>query len=82
MSIKKYINRVERFDQLVRAQRTGPPHQIAEKLGLSESAFYAFVEELKEDYGFPIAYSRTRKTYFYTEEGRMVDLSFQKIKIN
>lgn len=79
MPIKKYLNRVEQFDRLVRAQRTGPPQQIAEKLGLAESTFYTLVDELRDDYGFPIDYSRKLKTYFYTEEGKMVNLSFQKI---
>ena len=37
MPIKKYLNRVEQFDQLVRAERTGAPHEIAGKLGFSES---------------------------------------------
>ena len=56
MPIKKYLNRVEQFDQLVRAERTGHPHEIAEKLGFSEATFYTLVEELRDDFGFPIEY--------------------------
>ena len=82
MPIKKYLNRVEQFDQLVRSQHTGPPHEIAKKLALAPSTFYTFLDELKEDYGFPIGYCRIRKTYFYTENGRMIGLHFKKITNN
>lgn len=78
MPIKKYLNRVEQFDQLIRAERTGPPHHIAEKLELSESALYILVEELRDDFGFPIDYSRKRQTYYYTEVGRMMTLHYKK----
>lgn len=78
MPIKKYLNRVEQFDQLVRTKSTGSPQQAAEKLGLSRTAFFEFKRELTEDYGFPIAYCSVRRTYFYTEAGKMVDFSFQR----
>ena len=79
MPIKKYLNRVEQFDQLMRAERTGHPHEIAEKLGFSEATFYTLVEELRDDFGFPIEYSRKRQTYYYTAVGRMVTLGYKKI---
>ncbi len=78
MPIKKYLNRVEQFDQLVRAERTGAPHEAAEKLGFSEATFYTLVIELRDDFGFPIKYDRKRQTYYYTEVGRMVTLSYRK----
>lgn len=78
MPIKRYLNRVDQFDQLVRAERTGPPHHVAATLGFAESTFYTLVEELKDDFGFPIEYSRARQTYYYTEVGRMVTLSYNK----
>lgn len=78
MPIKKYLNRVERFDQLVRAEHTGTPQEIAEKLELSEGTLYTLVDELRDDFGFPIAYSRKRQTYYYTEVGRMVTLGYKK----
>ncbi len=78
MPIKKYLNRVEQFDQLVRAERTGAPHEIAEKLGFSEATFYTLVDELRDDFGFPIEYSRKRQTYYYTEVGRMETLCYKK----
>ena len=78
MPLKKYLNRVEQFDQLVRTKSTGPPEKAAQKLGMSRSSFHVFKNELIEDYGFPISYCFVRKTYFYSKPGRMVDLSFQK----
>ena len=82
MPIKKYLNRVAQLDQLVRTKSTGTPRQVAKMLGLSRTAFFEFKRELTEDYGFPIAYCSVRQTYFYTEPGKMVDLSFQKLTKN
>ena len=79
MPIKKYLNRVEQFDRLVRAECTGPPHQIAQKLGFAESTFYTLVDKLRDDFGFPIEYSRKRQTYYYTEVGKMVNLCYKKV---
>ena len=79
MPLKKYLNRVEQFDQLVRTKSSGPPEEAAHKLGLSRSAFHEFKNELIEDYDFPIAYCPLRRSYFYTEPGHMTDLSFQRI---
>ena len=78
MPLKKYLNRVEQFDQLVKTKSTGPPHEAAKKLGLSRSAFHEFKNELIEDYAFPIAYCSVRKTYFYTDIGYMTNLSFER----
>ena len=78
MPLKKYINRVAQFDQLIRTESTGPPQEVASRLGMSRTAFHEFKNELIEDFDFPIAYCSLRRTYFYTETGRMVDLSFKK----
>lgn len=78
MPLKKYLDRAEHFDQLIRSKSTGSPDQAAHKLGMSRSAFFEFKNELVDDYGFPIAYCPVRCTYFYTESGRMVGLSFEK----
>ncbi len=82
MPIKKYLDRVEHFDYLVRIHRTGPPLEVCRKLNLAPSTFYTFLSELKEDYGFPIGYCRVRKTYFYTESGKMVGLRYEKTTNN
>ena len=82
MPIKKYLNRVEQFDYLVRAECTGPPAKIAPKLGLAESTFYAFLNGLKYDYNFPISYCRKRMTYFYYAQGQIVNLHFKKLTQN
>ena len=82
MPIKKYLNRVEQFDQMVRTKSTGTPEETAKKLGLARSTFHTFKNELIDDYGFPIAYCSIRRTYFYTEEGKMSNLSFQKLTKN
>lgn len=66
MPLIKYLDRYRRIDNLIRQQKTGSPIEFAKKLKLSESHLYFYIRELK-DLGLPIAYSRTRKTYFYKE---------------
>ena len=76
MPIKKYLNRVEYFDQMVRTKSTGTPCEVAEKLGLSIRAFHNFKQELIEDYAFPIAYCPSYKSYLYTNRGKVSQLKF------
>ena len=80
MPLRKYLNRVERFDQLVREEHTGPPEEFARKIGLSKRAFHELRTELIEDFECPIAYSSERKTYYYTEKGRLRGIVFEKNK--
>lgn len=65
MAIKRYLELVERVDLLIRKKATGNPPQMAAKLGLSLRAWHYLRDELIEDLAFPIAYSRSRQTYYY-----------------
>ncbi len=67
MSLSKYLLRIEQLDQLIRLKSTGTPKQLAKKLGISESAWFKLREELITEFGFPIAYSRRAKTYYYKD---------------
>ena len=78
MPIKKYLNRVEQFDQLIRLQSTGTPEEMACRLGMSKRSFHDFKNELIEDFNMPIAYCSFKKTYFYKEKGKLVLLFFEK----
>lgn len=75
--LKKYLNRIEQFDQLIRARRTGPPEVIAYRLQVSIRTFHCFKNELIEDFGFPIAYDPLRQTYVYTRLGKFTGLAFR-----
>ena len=68
MVLRRHINRLQQLDQLIRMKATGTPAQLAEKLGISERAWYKIKDELVQDFSIPIAYCKVRQTYFYEEE--------------
>lgn len=70
MGLERYIERLKKFDYLVYHQMTGNPAVFAKKLKMSRSSFYEFLEEIK-GLGIPVAYNRDRKSYYYTQKGRI-----------
>lgn len=66
---KKVIERFEKIDYLIAKKGTGNPATFANKLNISESTLYEYLNELKEK-GAPILYNKYKETYFYYEEGR------------
>ncbi|MBS1735738.1 MAG: hypothetical protein JSS98_03945 [Bacteroidetes bacterium] len=77
MPFIKYIERIRYIDTLVRKKCTGDLKCLSKKLLLSKSAVSETLRDMKE-LGFPIKYSKARKSYFYKESGRMTDHFFQK----
>lgn len=77
MSILKYIKRLQRIDYLLRTKSAGNIKCLANKLNLSRSSTLEYLKEMKE-LGFPISYCSKRKTYYYTEEGKMTETLFHK----
>ena len=65
MKIKLYMNRIRLIDSLIRGKKTGSPGDLAEKVGISESNVYNYINYMR-DAGAPIAYSKKQKTYYYT----------------
>jgi predicted DNA-binding transcriptional regulator YafY len=65
---KQYFVRLQTIDRLIRIKGTGPPRQLAGKLGISERALYDFLELMK-DMGAPITYNKNRQSYMYKEDG-------------
>ncbi|GAB3250595.1 hypothetical protein GCM10027347_08470 [Larkinella harenae] len=70
--ISKLHNRYEALNYLIRRRATGTPKELAEKLGISERAWYKIRDELVNDLGVPLAYCAVRRTYYYAEEGELV----------
>ena len=68
MTTKDYLNRLKKFDQLIRQRATGTPAQLAEKLNISERMVYNYINELR-DIGLPITYCNQQQSYIYTKEG-------------
>jgi len=68
------LQRIQKINRMIKSARTGTPKEFADELGISESHFYRYIEELQE-MGAPIQYSRTRRTYFY-ENNSELSLSY------
>lgn len=66
----KILNRLEQIDHLIRTKATGTPKEMAQKLGISERAWYKIRDELINDLNFPIAYCSIQRTYYYTASGK------------
>jgi hypothetical protein len=72
MALYNYLNRIEQLDALIRQKRTGPPKELAGRLGISERWLYIFLDELKSDLNCPIRYDRNKNSYVYDEPGKIV----------
>lgn len=59
---------VKRADQLILTKATGTPQQLAQRLGISIRAWYYLLNQLRNDYDFPIYYDRFRDSYYYSDD--------------
>lgn len=75
--IQKLVNRFTYLDALLKKRATGTPCQLAERLGLTERAWYKLRDELVNDLDVPIAYDPHAQTYYYREEGQLL-FAFQR----
>ena len=74
MNMIHQFERVKKINRMIKSAHTGSPKEFALELGISESHFYRYIEELQE-MGIPIHYSRARKTYYY-ENNTELSLSY------
>jgi predicted DNA-binding transcriptional regulator YafY len=65
---KHYFSRLERLDLLIRRKATGTPKTLSQKMGVSERTVYKYIEIL-ESLGASIAYSKTKESYVYENDG-------------
>lgn len=72
MALYRYVDRIQRLDNLIRNKSTGPPKELASKLGISERWLFILLEELKLDLDCPIGYDRKQRSYYYKEDGKVV----------
>lgn len=63
----KYLDRLKRINELVRANKTGLPKELSQKLGISVSHLHRCINEMKE-MGVPIDFCRHSNTYYYSKE--------------
>ncbi|WP_300601759.1 hypothetical protein [Niabella sp.] len=77
MGIAKYINRLKYIDYMIKRKATGNLETFAKKNRLSKSSLSEILSEMK-GMGFPIKYDRARSSYYYEEEGEMINSLFMK----
>lgn len=73
---KHYFDRLGHLNQLIRRKSTGSPIELAKKMNVSERTAFEYLHVLKS-LGADIKYSRTRRSYYYTEDGTF-NFEFQK----
>lgn len=76
MSFTRYILKIKLMDDLIRRKSTGNQATFCRKVSMSRSLLNNYIKEMK-NLGFPIEYDRRRSSYYYTEEGRMVNCLFE-----
>jgi hypothetical protein len=74
----KYTERLEHINYLIKQKATGCPKELAQKLGITERAWYKWRDLLVNDLGLPIEYCPIKRTYYYTEEGTF-EIGFRRI---
>jgi biotin operon repressor len=66
MKLFEYLDRISMMHKLVSRQKTGTPDELAHRLGVSRTTLYELLDELRSR-GAPITYSKSAKTFFYSQ---------------
>lgn len=77
MSLTKHILKLRVMDDLIRRRSTGNQHTFCKKVSMSRSLLNNYLSEMKS-LGFPIEFDRKKNSYFYKEEGKLVNCLFEK----
>jgi biotin operon repressor len=64
MKVFELLDKMRIFNQLVEQGCTGAPDELAKQLGISRSALYAIIDELRAR-GVEVRYSRANQTFYY-----------------
>jgi len=75
MNFIKQIERIKRVDKHIKHKTTGDPDEFSTKLGISKRQLFRIIEELK-DYGAPIEYDRSLRTFYYKDEDFEMKVNF------
>ena len=67
MKTIRSLERLQQLHKLIECETTGSPKELARTMEISERLVYHIIDQLK-DYEAPIAYDRSRKTYYYTDD--------------
>lgn len=75
MALLKHVRRLQYINHMIGRRATGDLESFARKNGLCKSAMAGVIQEMKE-LGFPIKFDRIRNSYYYSEDGQMVQELF------
>lgn len=75
MNFIKQIERIKRVDTHIKHKTTGDPEEFSNKLEISKRQLFRIIEELK-DYGAPIEYDRSLKTFYYKDNNFEMKVNF------
>ena len=62
------IRIIIRLNELIAAEQTGSPKELASKLNISIRSIYNYIAFMKKEMGAPIIYNFQRLSYVYEEE--------------
>jgi len=71
------IERINRLHNLIRHASTGNPHQLAEKLSVSEATVYRDIKRMRRA-GAPIVFNPQRQSYVYEKSVNLRILIFEE----
>lgn len=71
MNFLKQLQILKIIDDLIRKQSTGSPGELAQRLNISRTSVFYYINLLKK-FGAPISYSRRLKSYFYKESFTLI----------
>ena len=71
------IELIQKIIELIKKEKTNSPAEFAKELNISERMVYKYISVLKTEFQAPVKYCRKRRSYCFTEKGKL-DLSWQK----
>lgn len=71
---------LKRIHESISTGATGSPDDFADKFHISKRFLHNILEYLKTEFDAPIAYSRTKGTYYYTQEWEFYIGDLRRIK--
>lgn len=67
----KMVDKLHRIDQLIRMKATGQPHELADRLEVSPSTLYEYIDIMRNVLLAPIRYCNIRRSYVYESDGKL-----------
>lgn len=71
---------LKRIHECISRGATGSPDYMARKFDISKRFLFIILDYLKTEFDAPIAYSRLKETYYYTEEWEFYIGDLKRIK--